>query len=73
MSGLRLTPSRKAGLIVMKILEYAEAGGMEPNDCGVAWEAINNCLTAVGDDPEATLGGLIDQIQTIVTAEEWNL
>lgn len=68
---LKLTPSRKAMLIVMKILEYAELGGMEPHDCGIAFEAISNCLTSAGDDPEIVLSGLIDQIQTIITSTEW--
>ena len=69
---VKLTPSRKSKLIVMKILEYAEAGGMEAEDCGVAFEAIDNCLMAVGDDPEDALSGLIDQIRTIINAEVWN-
>ena len=30
METLMLTPSRKARLIVAKVLEYAELGGMEP-------------------------------------------
>lgn len=68
-----LTPSRKANLIVFKILEYAVIGGMDPEDSGIAYEAINNCLTNVGDDPEVALGGLIDQIRTIVNADECNL
>lgn len=72
MSTFQLTPSRKAKLIVMKVLEYAEAGGMTPEDCGIAWEAISNCLTDVADDPEVALGGLIDQIYTIATATEWS-
>ena len=65
-----LTPSRKARLIVAKVLEYAELGGMKPEDCGVAYEAIDNCLMAVGHDPEEALSGLIDQIRTITNAEE---
>jgi len=68
---LQLTLSRKARLIVGKILEYAEAGGMEADDCGVAYEAIDSCLMAVGDDPDVALGGLIEQIQTILNAKEW--
>jgi len=68
---LKLTPSRKARLIVGKILEYAEAGGMEAEDCGVAYEAIDNCLMAVGDDPDVALSGLVEQIQTILNAKEW--
>ncbi len=68
---VKLTPSRKAKLIVMKILEYAETGGMEPEDCGIAFDAISTCLTSVADDPEDTLGGLIDQIRTIIDAKDW--
>ena len=73
MSTMKLTPSRKAQLIVMKVLEYAETGGMEAEDCGIASEAIENCLMAVGDDPEVALSGLIEQIQTIINAEEVRL
>jgi hypothetical protein len=68
---MKLTPSRKARLIVMKILEYAETGGMEPEDCGVAFEAISACLISVADDPEEALSGLIDQIRTIIDAKVW--
>lgn len=68
---MKLTPSRKTRLIVAKILEYAEAGGMEADDCGVAYEAIDTCLMAVGDDPEVALSGLIEQIQKIINAKEW--
>jgi len=70
---LTLTPSRKAKLIVMKILEYAEVGGMEPEDCGTAMEAINNCLLSAGNDPEIVLSGMIDQIRTIIDAKQWNV
>ena len=70
MEVLELTPSRKAKLILINVLEYAEAGGMRPEDCGIALEAISNCLTSVGDDPELVLSGLIDQIDMIVNAEE---
>lgn len=67
----QLTPSRKARLITWKLLEYAEAGGMRPDHCGIAFEAISNYLTSVGDDPEPILSGLIDQVQAIINAEEW--
>ena len=70
MKTLMLTPSRKARLIVKKVLEYAGLGGMAPEDCGIAYEAIDNCLIAVGEDPEEVLGGLIDQIRTIINCEE---
>jgi hypothetical protein len=69
METLMLTPSRKARLIVAKVLEYAELGGMEPEDCGIAYQAIDNCLMAVGHDPEIALSGLIDQIRTIISVE----
>lgn len=68
---MKLTPSRKARLILAKILEYAEAGGMEPEDCGIAFDALSTCLTSVADDPEEVLAGLIDQIRTILDAKEW--
>jgi hypothetical protein len=71
MKTLMLTPSRKARLIVAKVLEYAELGGMEPEDCGIAYEAIDNCFMAVGHDPEVALSGLIDQIRAIINAEEY--
>jgi len=60
-------------MIVMKLLEYAAVGGMEAEDCGIAYEAIDNCLMAVGNDPEVALSGLIDQIQTIINAKEVRL
>lgn len=65
-----LTPSRKAKLIMMAILQYAESGGMQPEHCGLVLEAVGNCLTSV-DDPEAVLSGLIDEIQSIINANEW--
>jgi hypothetical protein len=68
-----LTPSRKARLIVRKILEYAEVGGMPPKECGVIYDAIDNCLIAVGDDPEVALSGLVDQIRTIASVPDANL
>lgn len=71
MKTLTLTPSRKAQLIVAKVLEYAEAGGMKPKHCGIAFEAIRNCLLSVGDDPEVILSGLIDQVHTIINAKNW--
>jgi hypothetical protein len=73
MSAMKLTPSRKSRLIVMKVLEYAETGGMEAEDCGIAFEAIDNCLMAIGDDPEVAMSGLIEQIRTIANAEEVSL
>ena len=68
---IKLTPSRKARLIVMKILEYAETGGMEPKDCGIALDVISDGLLSVADNPEEILAGLIDQIRTIIDAKEW--
>lgn len=72
MQNFALTPSRKAQLIVMKLLEYAEAGGMKPEDCGTVFEALSNCLGGVGSDPDLALEGLIDQIRSIIDAKEWN-
>ena len=68
---MRLTPSRRAKLVLMKILEYAEAGGMEPQDCGTVFEAVSNCLDSVGDDPEVVLSGLLEQIRSILDAKKW--
>jgi hypothetical protein len=72
MTKLELTPSRKAKLIVGKVLEYAEAGCMKAEDCGTVFEALSNCLDSVGSDPELALEGLIDQIRSIIDAKEWN-
>lgn len=72
MNCVPLTPSRRTRLIVHKLLRYAEAGGMRPKDCGITYEAIDNCLMAVGDDPDAALGGLIDEIRTVIHGEAWN-
>lgn len=69
---VKLTPSRRARLILMTILQYAETGGMEPQDCGAVYEAVDNCLTSA-DDPEVFLSGLIDEIQAIIIAKEWKM
>lgn len=69
---VKLTPSRRARLILMAILQYAETGGMEPQDCGAVYEAVDNCLTSA-DDPEVFLSGLIDEIQAIIIAKEWKM
>ncbi len=72
MATFELKPSNKASLIVVKVLEYAEIGGMAPEDCGIAYEALTKCLRAVGDDPDEALAGLIDNITTIINTNEWN-
>lgn len=68
-----LNASRRAKLVTMKILEYAEIGGMAPEDCGVALEAISNCLDNVGsrETVEETLEELTQQIAMILKGEEW--
>lgn len=66
MTEIELTNSRKAKLIVFKILEYAETGGMLPDDCGVAFEAISCCLDNCDDS-----SGLIEQIQQILNSKQW--
>jgi hypothetical protein len=71
MKKMRLTPSRKAKLIVFKVLEYAEAGGMAAEDCGITYEALSNCLDCVGKKPDEALVGLIDQIDTIIDSDVW--
>jgi hypothetical protein len=70
---VKLTPSRKAKLILFKILEFAEIGGMAPEDCGVAYEAVSQCLdeVCVKSHDEIVMEGLVDQIQQILRAEEW--
>ena len=70
---MKLTSNRRAKLALFKILEYAEIGGLTPGDCGAIYEAVSNCLDAIGKDEgdETTISGLIDQIQQILTAEEW--
>ena len=71
MKAIELTPSYKARLIVFKILEYAETGGMAPEDCGITYEALSNCLDAVGKHPDEAMSGLIDQISTIIESKVW--
>ncbi len=70
---MQLTPSRRVKLILFKILEYAEVGGMAPEDCGVAFEAISQCLDEVCTEEhnDATMEGLKDQIQQILEADTW--
>jgi len=70
---VQLTPSRRVKLILIKILEYAEVGGMTPEDCGVVFEAISQCLDEVcnEDHNEITMEGLKDQMQQILEAETW--
>jgi hypothetical protein len=71
MKTIELTPSYKVRLIVVKILEYAETGGMAPEDCGIAYEALSNCLDAASKHPDETMAGLIDQISTIIESKVW--
>lgn len=70
---LNLTPSRRAKLIIAKILEYVEIAGVAPEDCGIAYEAISNSLDAIciHEGGETTIAGMNDQIQQILTAEYW--
>lgn len=70
---MQLTPSRQVKLILFKILEYAEVGGMAPKDCGTAHEAISNCLDNASspEQLETTMEGLKDQIQQILDSETW--
>ncbi len=70
-----MTPSssRRAKLVLFKILEYAEIGGMATDDCGLVYEAVSNCLDRIcaEEGDESTLSGLIDQMQQILAAENW--
>ena len=68
---MKLTSNRRAKLALFKILEYAEIGGLTPGDCGAIYEAVSSCLDAIDEGDETTLSGLIDEIQQILTAEEW--
>jgi|LSQX01.2.fsa_nt_gb hypothetical protein len=70
---MKLTNGRKARLIVFKLCEYAEVGGMTPSDCGLVYEALANCLDdiSIKEGDESTVGGLLDQIQQILNAEDW--
>lgn len=70
---MKLNSSRRAKLTLFKSLEYAEIGGLAPGDCGAIYEAVSSCLDAICKDEgdETTISGLIDQIQQILTAEEW--
>lgn len=68
-----LTASRRAKLVLFKILEYAEIGGMATDDCGLVYEAVSNCLDRIcaEEGDESTLSGLIDQMRQILAAENW--
>ncbi|QDV37522.1 hypothetical protein [Tautonia plasticadhaerens] len=63
---MTLNDYRRVRLIISKILEYAEAGGMAPRDCGLIYESLDATLGQPGD-PE----GLIAQIRQIIDAREW--
>lgn len=71
--GMTLSASRKAKLVLFKILEYAEIGGMRADDCGLVYEAVSNCLDRIcaEEGNESTLSGLIEQMQQILVAENW--
>jgi hypothetical protein len=73
MSVFELTPSRRAKLIVHEILVYAEKGGMKPQDCGVAYDAICNCLESSGRNPDKSLGKMNRQIAEILNAAVWEM
>ena len=65
---MKLTDSRRAKLILMKILDYAELGGMKPEDCGICFEAVSNCLDN-REQVEANMADLNMQIRKIVTSQ----
>ena len=62
---MKLTEIRKSKLILAKILEYAEIGGMEKEHCGIALEAVSNCL----HESKADMAELNQQIQQILKSE----
>jgi hypothetical protein len=64
---MKLNASRRVKLIVFTILEYAEIGGMEPEDCGMVFEAVGNCL----DETANTMSDLESQIHQILASDEW--
>lgn len=68
-----LSASRRAKLVLFKILEYAEIGGMATDDCGLVYEAVSNCLDSICVDErdESSVSGLIDKMQQILAAENW--
>ena len=70
---MKLTPYRKSMLIVAKLLEFAEIGGMEPTDCGAVYEAFaelfGRLCTDEGD--ESVMENLIGQVSQIIHAEKW--
>lgn len=68
-----LSASRRAKLVLFKILEYAEIGGMRADDCGLVYEAVSNCLDRICSEEgdESTMSSLIDQMQQILLAANW--
>ena len=70
---MKLTASRRAKLIVFKICEYAEVGGMSPADCGMVYEKIADSLDSISayEGDQTSVDGLLGQIQQILTAENW--
>lgn len=71
---MKLTSSRKVKLVLFKILEFAEIGGMAPEDCGLLWESVSNCLDEVGvcEDDQSSMENLVKQLQQIIEADEWD-
>ena len=69
----KLTPYKRAVLVVAKILEYAEIGGMEPEDCGIVLEALLNLLGAICEEEgdENTVAAMLDKVQEILDADHW--
>ncbi|MAX37944.1 MAG: hypothetical protein CME33_15420 [Gimesia sp.] len=71
---LKLTDSRKAKLVLNKMLEYAEIGGMEEEHCGMVLEAVVDCFDTIcmEEGDELTMEGLVQQIRQILDADEWD-
>ncbi len=71
---VNLTPYRKAMLILVRVLDLAEKGGMEPQDCGAIFEAMETCLVASASDGdvEDTMQSLLDEIVEIIESSHCN-
>lgn len=68
-----LTPARRAKLIVFKILEYAEVGGVAPEDCGAVFDTISNSFDALctAEGGETILDDMNHQVAEILRADDW--
>ena len=44
-------------IILFKSVECAEIEGMDPEDCGVVFEAVANCFDAIGSEQHRVSNG----------------